>query len=112
VHRAPTLANTRAQTIHLDLIALRLGLRLGRWSDARALADSILADPDSAATGDQPTLQSVALLVGRPSVALRLGVRTADREGVTCGLDPQGFLRLRDDSGLETIVLAGGVRPI
>ncbi len=80
VQRARTLATTRAQTIHLDLIALRLRLKLGRWSDARALADSILADADSAATGDQPTLESVALLVGRPSVALRLGVRTADRD--------------------------------
>lgn len=39
-------------------------------------------------------------------------VRAGDREGVTCGLDAQGFLRLREDSGTETIVLAGGVRPI
>ena len=33
-------------------------------------------------------------------------------EGVTCGLDPAGFLRLREDNGTVTTILAGGVRPI
>jgi BirA family biotin operon repressor/biotin-[acetyl-CoA-carboxylase] ligase len=33
-------------------------------------------------------------------------------EGVTCGLDPSGFLLLREDSGAETTILAGGVRPV
>jgi len=32
--------------------------------------------------------------------------------GVTCGLDPAGFLRVREDNGTETVILAGGVRPI
>ncbi len=32
-------------------------------------------------------------------------------EGVTCGLDPAGFLRVREDNGTETVILAGGVRP-
>ena len=33
-------------------------------------------------------------------------------QGVTCGLDPAGFLRVREDNGTETTILAGGVRPI
>ncbi len=33
-------------------------------------------------------------------------------EGVTCGLDPAGFLRVREDNGTETVILAGGVRPL
>jgi len=33
-------------------------------------------------------------------------------EGVTCGLDSMGFLRLRQDSGVEATILAGGVRPV
>jgi len=33
-------------------------------------------------------------------------------EGGTCGLDPAGFLRVREDNGTETTILAGGVRPI
>jgi BirA family transcriptional regulator, biotin operon repressor / biotin---[acetyl-CoA-carboxylase] ligase len=32
-------------------------------------------------------------------------------EGVTCGLDPSGFLLVRQDNGVETTILAGGVRP-
>jgi BirA family biotin operon repressor/biotin-[acetyl-CoA-carboxylase] ligase len=33
-------------------------------------------------------------------------------EGVTCGLDPAGFLRVREDNGTVTTILAGGVRPV
>jgi len=32
-------------------------------------------------------------------------------EGVTRGLDPSGFLLVRQDNGVETVILAGGVRP-
>jgi len=32
--------------------------------------------------------------------------------GVTAGLDPSGFLILRQDNGIETKILAGGVRPV
>lgn len=32
-------------------------------------------------------------------------------EGVTCGLDPGGFLVIREDSGKQTTILTGGVRP-
>jgi BirA family transcriptional regulator, biotin operon repressor / biotin---[acetyl-CoA-carboxylase] ligase len=32
-------------------------------------------------------------------------------EGTTCGLDASGFLRLRQDNGTLTTILAGGVRP-
>ena len=44
----------------------------------------------------------------------RVRVETAGTfvEGVTCGLDPAGFLRLREDSGRETTILAGGIRPV
>ncbi len=33
-------------------------------------------------------------------------------EGTTAGLDPQGFLRLRRDDGVEVLILAGGVRAV
>lgn len=32
-------------------------------------------------------------------------------EGITRGLDASGFLRVREDNGKETTILAGGVRP-
>lgn len=39
-------------------------------------------------------------------------VRAGEKTGVTCGLDASGFLRLREDNGTETMILAGGVRPL
>jgi BirA family biotin operon repressor/biotin-[acetyl-CoA-carboxylase] ligase len=32
--------------------------------------------------------------------------------GTTAGLDDNGFLRLRQENGHETLILAGGVRPL
>jgi BirA family transcriptional regulator, biotin operon repressor / biotin---[acetyl-CoA-carboxylase] ligase len=32
--------------------------------------------------------------------------------GTTAGLDPGGFLKLRADDGSESLILAGGVRPV
>jgi BirA family biotin operon repressor/biotin-[acetyl-CoA-carboxylase] ligase len=32
--------------------------------------------------------------------------------GTTAGLDPSGFLKLRADDGSESLILAGGVRPV
>jgi len=46
------------------------------------------------------------------SYVLGRRVRADGKEGVTCGLDASGFLRLREDDGTETMILAGGVRPI
>ncbi len=43
---------------------------------------------------------------------VRVDAGVAGLEGVTCGLDPAGFLRVREDNGTETTILAGGVRPI
>ncbi|MEO8097470.1 MAG: biotin--[acetyl-CoA-carboxylase] ligase [Acidobacteriota bacterium] len=39
-------------------------------------------------------------------------VRAGEVVGVTCGLTPAGFLRVREDNGTETTIVAGGVRPI
>jgi BirA family biotin operon repressor/biotin-[acetyl-CoA-carboxylase] ligase len=43
---------------------------------------------------------------------VRIDQPGATLEGVTCGLDPRGFLRLREENGKETTILAGGVRPL
>ena len=39
-------------------------------------------------------------------------VRADSVEGVAIGLDASGFLMIREDSGRETTILAGGVRPV
>jgi BirA family biotin operon repressor/biotin-[acetyl-CoA-carboxylase] ligase len=33
-------------------------------------------------------------------------------QGVTAGLDASGFLKLREDDGTVTLILAGGVRAV
>jgi len=43
---------------------------------------------------------------------VRVDAGVTGLEGVTCGLDPAGFLRVREDNGTETTILAGGVRPL
>jgi BirA family biotin operon repressor/biotin-[acetyl-CoA-carboxylase] ligase len=39
-------------------------------------------------------------------------VRAGEIEGVTCGLNAAGFLRVREDSGAVHTILNGGVRPL
>ena len=41
----------------------------------------------------------------------RVRVEQGGIEGVTQGLDPSGFLIVRQDNGRDTTILAGGVRP-
>ena len=43
---------------------------------------------------------------------VRVEQGTSVVEGTTAGLDPSGFLILRKDDGTESLVLAGGVRPV
>ena len=43
---------------------------------------------------------------------VRVELDGATIEGITCGLDPSGFLRVREDSGKETTIFTGGVRPV
>ena len=42
---------------------------------------------------------------------VRVALDSEILEGVTAGLDPSGFLIVRQDNGTETVILAGGVRP-
>jgi BirA family biotin operon repressor/biotin-[acetyl-CoA-carboxylase] ligase len=63
--------------------------------------------------GSQPVLN---MFTSRSSYARGRRVRveqpTGVLEGVTAGLDPSGFLILRSDDGSESLILAGGVRPV
>jgi len=54
----------------------------------------------------------VQLFTNASSYARGRRVRADDVEGVTTGLDASGFLVIREDSGIETTILAGGVRPV
>ena len=52
--------------------------------------------------------QASSYVSGRRVVVEQNGVELA---GVTEGLDPQGFLKLREDNGRQALIVAGGVRP-
>lgn len=52
--------------------------------------------------------QASSYVSGRRVVVEQNGV---EMRGITDGMDPQGFLFLRQDNGQRTLILAGGVRP-
>lgn len=78
-----------------------------------ALLDSIDTHMDTLLReGREPVLQAFAqassYVRGRRVTIEQNG---APLRGTTDGLDPQGFLILRQDNGTRTLILAGGVRP-
>ena len=68
----------------------------------------MLADGGRQAILDQFTRRSSYALGKRVRVDLPGGPVT----GTIAGLDPAGFLKLRADDGTESLILAGGVRPV
>jgi|SRR5579883_1859337 len=68
----------------------------------------ILAEQGKAAILDMFTQMS-SYARGR---RVRVEQNGAIIEGTTCGLDPSGFLLVREDNGKENTILAGGVRPV
>ena len=59
-----------------------------------------------------PRAEIIARFTAASSYVSGKRVRAEGIEGVTCGLDASGFLRVRDDNGTERTILAGGVRPV
>jgi BirA family transcriptional regulator, biotin operon repressor / biotin---[acetyl-CoA-carboxylase] ligase len=63
-------------------------------------------------SGREPVLyafsQASSYVRGRRVVVDQNGIGIT---GITEGLDPQGFLYLRQDNGKRTLIIAGGVRP-
>jgi BirA family transcriptional regulator, biotin operon repressor / biotin---[acetyl-CoA-carboxylase] ligase len=97
---------------NLDTPATSLAMADARVT-REALLVSLAAHVDDFARQDPATILSA--FIGASSYATGRRVR-AERdgrhiEGVTCGLDPSGFLKIREDNGMETVILAGGVRP-
>lgn len=98
-------------------IATSLRIATGRSYDTEALLEALIASIDDHVErllekGREPVLRAFAqassYVRGRRVVVDQNGTELT---GVTDGLDPQGFLVLRQDNGRRTLVLAGGVRP-
>src|ERR1700691_847523 len=97
--------------------ATSLRLASGRPQSREELLISLLPTIDSFCRvlvdgGRQPILDQ---FTRRSSYAQRKRVRVdqpgGSVTGTTAGLNPAGFLKLRTDDGLESLILAGGVRP-
>jgi BirA family biotin operon repressor/biotin-[acetyl-CoA-carboxylase] ligase len=101
----------------LSAVATSIKMATGREHSREVLLDNLLSCIDSFTEtllreGKDPILRAFthasSYVQGR-RVLVDQGA--AAMTGVTEGLDPQGFLILRDNSGKRTLVLAGGVRP-
>lgn len=91
-------------------IATSLRIETGREWPKRELLDRIVAESLRHAT--LPKAEILRRFEERSTYARGKRVVVDERtEGVTEGLDPDGFLLLRTANGLETIT-AGGVRPL
>jgi BirA family biotin operon repressor/biotin-[acetyl-CoA-carboxylase] ligase len=109
--------NHTAFPAELAGIATSLRLVTGRKFDPDTLLFPLLSEIDQhmeslLKSGREPVLrafsQASSYVRGRRVTVDQNGVEIT---GVTDGLDPQGFLMLRQDNGKRTTILAGGVRP-
>jgi BirA family transcriptional regulator, biotin operon repressor / biotin---[acetyl-CoA-carboxylase] ligase len=74
---------------------------------------SLIHEVESCCKMSAPEILRMFTRASTYALGRRVRVEQDDQiiEGVTCGLDPAGFLVVRSDDGKETTILAGGVRP-
>jgi BirA family biotin operon repressor/biotin-[acetyl-CoA-carboxylase] ligase len=109
--------NQAAFPSDLSPIATSLRNETGREHDIEHLLETLLHLVNEhlenlMANGRDPVLRAFAqassYVRGRRVVVDQNGTELT---GVTDGLDPQGFLVLREDNGRRALIVAGGVRP-
>jgi BirA family biotin operon repressor/biotin-[acetyl-CoA-carboxylase] ligase len=94
-------------------VATSLRIATGREHSREQLLEALLDSIDDhvdtlLTTGKEAVLRAFA---EASSYVSGRRVIVDQHEGTTEGLDPQGFLILRQDDGSRTLVLTGGVRP-
>ena len=75
IAEARRLTAGNVSAAQLALIETRLLLKLGRWAQVKALADSLLRGADSLSALDAGRLAPVALLTGRMGLSVQLATR-------------------------------------
>lgn len=101
--------NHRAFPDELAPLATSLRIESGKEVARETLLVHLLEAVDQFAA--LPRAEILARFARASSYVEGKRVLVDHRRGVTAGLDPQGFLKLRQDDGQETLILAGGVRP-
>jgi BirA family transcriptional regulator, biotin operon repressor / biotin---[acetyl-CoA-carboxylase] ligase len=92
--------------------ATSLRLEAGHEFDREAILIALLRAADHFLKYDQETILRLFTQASSYAVGRRVRVERPEGvlEGVTAGLDPDGFLLVRADDGTETRILTGGVR--
>ena len=97
-----------------DVAALATSLRIaaGRPLSREDILLALLPAIDTVVRQDKPAILAAFTHLSSYASGLRVRVEQPDGivEGVTAGLDPDGFLIVRRDDGTDTLILAGGVR--
>jgi len=106
--------NLNHTTFPPDIVALATSLRLqtGREFDATDLLIPLLRSVDSFLAYTPETILQLFTRASSYAVGRRVVVHQPDGEieGITEGLDAAGFLKVRQDNGTVTLIVAGGVR--
>ena len=97
-------------------LATSFRLATGREHSREHLLDILLASIDShletlLRDGKEPVLRAFTAASSYVRGRRVVVEGATDMRGTTDGLDPQGFLFLRQDDGTRKLILAGGVRP-
>ncbi len=95
-------------------LATSLRVQAGQELSREAILLALLPQIESVTAEDQDTIlrlftHASSYVAGRRVTVDQPGGQIS---GTTAGLDPAGFLKLRQDNGSETLILAGGVRAL
>ena len=95
-----------------DLEATSLRIHSGRQVDAAGLLSALVSSIDTFTTEPKETILRLFTHASSYAIGRRVAVDLPEGaiEGTTAGLDPDGFLIVRQDDGTDTLILAGGVR--
>jgi BirA family biotin operon repressor/biotin-[acetyl-CoA-carboxylase] ligase len=106
--------NHRAFPPELANQATSLALNAGRAFVRESIVCELLAAIGSYTVHDTPTVLRLFTHASSYAAGRRVQVTLPDGivEGVTAGLNPDGLLIVRQDDGIETLILAGGVRAV
>jgi BirA family biotin operon repressor/biotin-[acetyl-CoA-carboxylase] ligase len=92
--------------------ATSLRLEAGREFDRKDILLALIPAVETFADRDSESILRLFTQASSYAMGRRVTVEQPDGliKGVTNGLDPSGYLKIRKDDGTDTLILAGGVR--
>jgi BirA family biotin operon repressor/biotin-[acetyl-CoA-carboxylase] ligase len=92
--------------------ATSLRMEAGREFDRTDILLALIRAVEGFANQDSETILRLFTQASSYAIGRHVKVEQPDGviEGITNGLDPSGYLKIRKDDGTDTLILAGGVR--